>query len=59
MNIIQTANLDDIQPGLSELAAYIFDGDTATCKVKAEDGFYRSRYNRDHFLKEQLTNHFG
>lgn len=32
-------NLDDIQTGLTELAAAIFDGDTATCKVKAEDDF--------------------
>lgn len=52
-------NLDDIQPGLSELAAAIFDGDTATCKVKADNGFDRSRYNREHYLKASLVNYFG
>lgn len=52
-------NLDDIQPGLAEMSAYIFDGDTATCKVKSGDGFYKSRFNREHYLKEAHVNFFG
>ena len=51
--------LNSIQPGLAEMAAAIFHGDTATCKVKSDDGFYRSRYNRDHYLKGNIMCYFG
>ena len=39
--------LNSIQPGLAEIAAAIFNGDTATCKVKSENGFYLNQYVND------------
>ena len=52
-------SLDDIQPGLAEMAAAIFNGDTKTCRVHEEGDFYKSRYNRFHYLQGSIMNYFG
>jgi len=52
-------SLDNIQPGLAEMAAYVFNGDTRTCKVHEDGDFYKSQYNRVHYLQGSIMNHFG
>lgn len=51
--------LNSIQEGLAEMAAYIFEGDTATCKVKSKDHFYKNPINKEHYLEGQIMNYFG
>lgn len=51
--------LNSLQPGLAELADYVFYGNTKSSNVRVEDDFYRSGYNREHFLVEQRENFFG